>query len=198
MLRISDFLRSGRISCFGFRIYTTMHVEQLPISQLLEDPSNARRHPQRNLDQIKASLRRFGQQKPIVVDATNIVRAGNGTLAAAKALGWTTIAAVRSDLVKTELTAYAIADNRTAELAEWDQQILAETLADIEIGDVGFGADEIANLKGIESEIIKDPAEAELPPEKWMIVVTCENESHQAELLERFAAQGISCKALLG
>jgi len=41
------------------------------------------------LEQIKASLRRFGQQKPIVVDATNVVRAGNGTLAAAKALGWT-------------------------------------------------------------------------------------------------------------
>src|SRR5438309_1239332 len=78
----------------------TMTIETLPISTLSEDPANARRHPQRNLEQIKASLRRFGQQKPIVVDATNTVRAGNGTLAAARALGWTTIQAVRSELPK--------------------------------------------------------------------------------------------------
>src|ERR1700761_7633010 len=139
-----------------------MNIEQLPINTLSPDPANARRHPERNLDQIKASLKRFGQQKPIVVDATNIVRAGNGTLAAAKALGWTTIAAVRSELAKTELTAYAIADNRTAELAEWDAAVLAETLADAEIGDVGFTADEIADLSGVDSEIIKDSAETDL------------------------------------
>src|SRR5271168_918100 len=100
-----------------------MNIEQLPITSLSPDPANARRHPERNLDQIKASLRRFGQQKPIVVDAANVVRAGNGTLAAAIALGWTTIAAVRSDLGKTELTAYAITDNRSAELAAWDIEI---------------------------------------------------------------------------
>ena len=70
-----------------------MNIEQLAIASLSPDPANARRHPERNLEQIKASLRRFGQQKPIVVDAANVVRAGNGTLAAAKSLGWTTIAA---------------------------------------------------------------------------------------------------------
>jgi ParB-like chromosome segregation protein Spo0J len=124
------------------------NVEWVPISSLSQDPSNARKHPDRNLEQIKASLRRFGQQKPIVVDATNTVRAGNGTLAAAIALGWTSIAIVRSDLPKTELTAYAIADNRTAELAEWDAQILSATLADPEIGDVGFSEKELADLLG--------------------------------------------------
>src|SRR5438876_347960 len=102
-----------------------MNLETVQISMLSEDPANARLHPTRNLDQIKASLRRFGQQKPIVVDATNTVRAGNGTLAAARALGWQTIQIVRSELAKTELTAYAIADNRSAELAEWDAEVLA-------------------------------------------------------------------------
>src|SRR6201996_7638855 len=145
-----------------------MNIEQLPINTLSPDPANARRHPERNLDQIKASLKRFGQQKPIVVDATNIVRAGNGTLAAAKALGWTTIAAVRSELAKTELTAYAIADNRTAELAEWDNAVLADTLADIEIGDVGFTAEEIAELSGEVGEAAKEPDASKLPAEKWM------------------------------
>ena len=172
-----------------------MNVETLPISCLSADPANARRHPQRNLDTIVASLRRFGQQKPIVVDATNTVRAGNGTLAAAITLGWTTIQAVRSDLAKTELTAYAIADNRTAELAEWDNDVLARTLDDPELGDVGFDEDEIAKLTANADPY--DP-ELKLGDEKWMVVVTCESESHQAELLERFAGEGLVAKALIG
>src|SRR5438874_8509523 len=100
-----------------------MTIETLPISSLHLDPANARRHPARNLDAIKASLARFGQQKPIVVDAAGICRAGNGTLAAARALGWATIRAVRTPLAGAEAAAYAIADNRTAELAEWDTDL---------------------------------------------------------------------------
>jgi ParB-like chromosome segregation protein Spo0J len=171
-----------------------MEIQTVPISTLTCDPANARRHPDRNLEQIKASLQRFGQQKPIVVDATNTVRAGNGTLAAAKALGWTTIAIVRSDLQKTELTAYAIADNRSAELAEWDNEVLAMTLADAEIGDVGLSEDEISEL----SEERIDPPSLELPGEKWLVVITCKDEAQQAEFLERFAAEGLTCKALIG
>jgi ParB-like chromosome segregation protein Spo0J len=172
-----------------------MKAETVPIDSLSPDPANARRHPQRNLEQIKASLRRFGQQKPIVVDATNTVRAGNGTLAAAKALGWKTIEIVRSDLSKTELTAFSIADNRTAELAEWDAEILAATLTDPEIGDVGFLDDEIAKLAG---KPLDDLPSVELGAEKWLIVVTCNDEADQAELLERFTTDGLRCKALLG
>jgi len=173
----------------------TMNIEQLDISSLSPDPANARRHPERNLEQIKASLRRFGQQKPIVVDANNVVRAGNGTLAAAKSLGWKTLAAVRSELPRTELTAYAITDNRSAELAEWDHEILSRTLSDPEIGEVGFLPAEIDKLIGRPME---DFIGQELPAEKWLIVVTCKDEADQAEMLERFAAEGIKCKALLG
>ncbi len=171
-----------------------MNIQQLAISSLSCDPANARRHPERNLEQIKASLRRFGQQKPIVVDATNIVRAGNGTLAAAIALGWTTIAAVRSTLPTTELTAYAITDNRSAELAEWNTEVLNATLADPEIGEVGFLSAEIDKLIG---RPMPDCIDQPLPPEKWLIIVTCKNEADQAELLERFGDDGIKCKALL-
>ncbi len=172
-----------------------MNIEHLPIPSLSPDPANARKHPDRNLEQIKASLRRFGQQKPIVIDANNVVRAGNGTLAAAKALGWKTIAAVRSDLVKSELTAYAIADNRSAELAEWDAEILSATLTDPAIGDVGFSIDEIDKMLGKPMEELTNE---ELPAEKWLIVVTCKDEADQAEMLERFATDGIKCKAVIG
>jgi ParB-like chromosome segregation protein Spo0J len=173
-----------------------MNIEQIPISSLSPDPANARTHGERNLEQIKSSLRRFGQQKPIVIDANRVVRAGNGTLAAAKSLGWTTIAAVRSDLIGAEMTAYAIADNRTAELAGWDEEVLAGFLDDPAIGNVGFDADEIKKLTGN----FEDPPAGvdDLPAERWMVVVTCKDESDQADLLDRFAAEGLVCKAVVG
>jgi ParB-like chromosome segregation protein Spo0J len=126
-----------------------MTVERVPIESIQFDPANVRKHGEKNLATIKASLSRFGQQKPIVVDAAGVVRAGNGTLAAAKALGWKEIAIVRSSLAGSEATAYAIADNRTAELAEWDDDALAQTLAALQIEDealpdsAGFTAGEL-------------------------------------------------------
>ena len=60
-----------------------MQVQPMPVNELVNDPNNARTHDERNLDAIRASLERFGQQKPIVINADNTVVAGNGTLAAA-------------------------------------------------------------------------------------------------------------------
>lgn len=101
----------------------------VPIDGLHPDPSNARKHGEKNLEAIKASLSAFGQRKPIVVQREGmIVRAGNGTLAAAKALGWTEIAAVVIDDDNATAVQFAIADNRTGELAEWDDEVLASLL----------------------------------------------------------------------
>lgn len=99
-----------------------------PIAGLLEDPANVRVHDERNIEAIKASLARFGQQRPVVFDHDRVVVAGNGTLRAAKALGWTHVAAVKSTLAGIDRAAYAIADNRTAELASWDEEALGRLL----------------------------------------------------------------------
>jgi ParB-like chromosome segregation protein Spo0J len=137
-----------------------MKTETVPIDSIHADPANVRRHPERNLGAIKASLTRFGQVKPIVVDAKGIVRAGNGTLEAARSLGWDKITVVKTDLKGTEATAYAIADNRTAELAEWDDQGLAETLRalqseDFDLAAVGYDAAEVdALVAGLGTELI--------------------------------------------
>lgn len=101
----------------------------IPIASVNPDPANARRHPERNLEAIVASLSRFGQRAPIVVQKQGmIVRAGNGRLEAAKKLGWTHIAAVIVDENSVDATAFAIADNRTSDLAEWDDKTLASLL----------------------------------------------------------------------
>ena len=149
-------------------------IEQLlplarPIDELQPDPANARTHGPKNLDAIKASLTRYGQRKPIVVRAADmIVEAGNGTLEAAKALGWSEIAAVIVDDDPTTATGYAIADNRTAELAEWDDDALSKLLEsvaeEIPLDSLGFDTDDLAELLGADPE---DPAEdpgADEPP----------------------------------
>jgi len=128
-----------------------MKILQVPVVDLSHDPANARKHPERNLDTIVASLRRFGQQKPIVIDRNNIVRAGNGTLEAAKRLGWEKIDCVRTELNGADATAYAIADNRTAELAEWDDEILAATLNGLALEEglleaAGYDEEELAAM----------------------------------------------------
>jgi len=106
-----------------------LKIKTVPIEAISFDQANVRKHGDKNIAAIKASLKRFGQQKPIIVDGNLIVRAGNGTLQAATELGWREINVVESDLGAAELTAFAIADNRTAELAEWDMGALAKQLA---------------------------------------------------------------------
>lgn len=144
------------------------HIESVSCDSLANDPANVRRHGQRNLEAIKASLARFGQQRPILANAEGVVIAGNGTLMAARALGWKDIKVVRTNLTGTEATAYAIADNRTAELAEWDDEALAAQMAAIAIDDealadaCGFDAKELADLMPT-PEVVED--EVPEPPE---------------------------------
>src|SRR5688572_7341997 len=136
-----------------------LKVETVSVAGLELDPRNARRHPERNLASIQASLARFGQQKPIVVDADGVIVAGNGTVAAAKALGWASIDVVRTKLRGAEARAFAIADNRTAELAEWDAEELRKQLDELTAegfdvtGELAFSDDEVAALlKDVEKE----------------------------------------------
>ena len=92
---------------------------------------------------------------------------GNGTLAAAKSLGWKQVSVVRTDLNGADAVAYAIADNRTAELAEWDTDALAETLAALQNDEsidhltTGFTDAEIAALVDATAGMNFEPATIE-------------------------------------
>ena len=127
------------------------------IASLAPDPANSRKHDERNIQTIKGSLARFGQLKPIVLADNGVtVVAGNGTLMAAKELGWKKIAAVRSSLDGSEATAYGIADNRTAELADWDADVLSKLIQSLD-GELttvaGFDDDEVAKLMAVDTEV---------------------------------------------
>ena len=145
---VDDTLSGGK----GGITYIAEQIRPLavPVGSLVFDAANARKHNDRNMDAIKASLARWGQRTPIVVQRNGmIVRAGNGRLAAAKALGWTHIAAVVVDDSSIDAVAFAIADNRTAELAEWDSETLAtllDTLPKDVMPDTGFTDADLSTL----------------------------------------------------
>ena len=122
-----------------------LKITSVPVASLAFDPENVRTHDENNLAAIRSSLESFGQRKPIVVaranDGSLVVIAGNGTLEAAKSLGWKTIdvTEIPSDWDADKARAYAIADNRTAELADWNKVALASALMDLDA--VGWSAD---------------------------------------------------------
>jgi len=142
--------------------------ETVPVDSLVPDPANVRLHGSANLTAIRASLRRFGQQKPIVVTHDGIVVAGNGTLEAAKSEGWTEINVVRTTLEGAERTAFAIADNRTAELAGWDWgsvrlQLGALESDGVDIDNLGWTRREIERMGG--ALVLGEPASADPEPQ---------------------------------
>jgi DNA modification methylase len=140
-----------------------MKIERIALAKLRHDDQNARTHDQANLKAIAGSLEQFGQRKPIVITQDNKVVAGNGTLTAAKVIGWTEIDCVRvpADWSADQIKAYALADNRTAELAQWDEQVMAAQLLDLQ--EAGFDIEAIG-FELIEPEQEPDSeAEDELP-----------------------------------
>jgi DNA modification methylase len=127
-----------------------MNIENLAIVDLIPDPQNARQHDEKNLKAIEGSLKEFGQRKPIVITESGVIVAGNGTVEAAKRLAWTHIEAVKvpNDWTPDKIKAFAIADNRTAELANWNQEVLTSQLLELEgegweLAEFGFEAFEL-------------------------------------------------------
>jgi DNA modification methylase len=114
-----------------------LQIEQISIHALRPQDRNARTHSQRQIRQIGESILRYGFINPILIDDDHHIIAGHGRVEAAKGLNITTVPAVRlSHLNEAEKRAYVIADNRLAEKAGWDPEILAIELQGLI--DIGF------------------------------------------------------------
>lgn len=185
-----------------YRIPPDLQQFAVPIDTLIPDPMNARLHPEKNLNALRKSLTQYGQQKVIVVrKATRVIIAGNGTVEAAKSLGWTEIAARFTEMNETEAIGYGLADNKTAELARWDFEVM-KRLQQIMDGaghnNIGWTQRELNMLRAtgwIPPEESEDQSE-ELGG-KYHIVIDCESEQEQLELLQDLLNRGYTCRALV-
>jgi ParB-like chromosome segregation protein Spo0J len=183
----------------GFiRKITVMEVISRKISELYNDPNNARKHDEKNLKAIKGSLKKFGLQKPIVIDLKDIVIAGNGTLEAARQLGWTEIDCVVTELDNFNATAFAIADNRTSDLSTFDEMILGSTLQALredgfDLGEIGF--DLSALEPPTEENGEGEEAESEPKEKPLTLLISCKDEDEQQMIFLELRDRGFKVKS---
>jgi DNA modification methylase len=146
-------------------------VVQRAITSLKINQRNARTHADKQISQIAASIQQFGFTNPILIDENGLVLAGHGRLAAARQLGWVDVPTLAlRGLTPAQKKAYVLADNRLAEKAGWDLQILGEELKflseieiDFDVSITGFDTVEIDRLiDGLESAT--DPRADQVPP----------------------------------
>jgi DNA modification methylase len=116
-----------------------LSVTSRPIGTLKPYPRNARRHSKRQIRQIASSIEAIGWTNPVLIDNEGGIIAGHGRVAAAELLGYEQVPTIQIlDLTEAQKRAYILADNRLAELAGWDEEVLAIELqylvsADVEV-----------------------------------------------------------------
>ncbi|WP_269514467.1 site-specific DNA-methyltransferase [Brevundimonas subvibrioides] len=153
-------------------------VVMRPPGELKPAQRNARRHSQKQLAQIAASIRQFGFTNPVLTDASGRIVAGHGRVEAAKSLGMAEVPTLAlSHLSDADLRAYALADNRLAEKSGWDDDLLKlelgelELLVDFDLEVTGFSTGEMEVL--LDGGSAKDTA-LDAAPEKKRATATVE------------------------
>jgi DNA modification methylase len=147
-----------------------LEVTTQPLSSLRPYCRNARTHSAKQIAQIAASIRAFGFNNPVLIDKDGVIIAGHGRVAAAKTLGLETVPVIRLEhMSEAQKRAYILADNKLAEKAGWDTEILAIELQnlmefdlDFDVSITGFDMPEIDVLMaGLDAKPSKpDPADA--------------------------------------
>jgi hypothetical protein len=172
-----------------------MKIEMVDIGSLTPDPMNARDHT-KGIPELAASLREFGQQKNLVVWQDTVI-AGNGLMLAAQSLGWTQIAVSRvpDEWTLQQARAYALTDNKTAELSTWDVPMVETLRMDIDAAGIDlemFGFEPLTFVHEMDLD-----SSAQLNDMRFAIIIECESESQQAQLLERFERQKLTARPLM-
>lgn len=154
--------------------------DRRPLDTLVLDDKNARKHNDAGVEIIAASLKQFGQQKPLVITADGRVVAGNGRLMAMRKLGWAEAAVkvINDDDAK----AFAIADNRVAEFSVWNpSQLMAQatSLPAELLASTGFTLKQLQDTYGdwrqdiahiSELPVLVRPTIIRLEPDEWVLV----------------------------
>ena len=149
-----------------------MNIEYTPVKELRPYAANARTHSRKQIRQIAKSIERFGFCNPVLIDDSNQIVAGHGRVEAAKIIGIEDVPTVRlSHLSETDKRAYILADNKLAQKAGWDREIVAIELQalielDVEIELTGFETAEIDILLDEAREAATSPGGPEdtVPP----------------------------------
>ena len=143
-----------------------LRIENRTIGELVPYIRNARTHRDSQIALIAGSIREFGFTNPVLVDGDNGIIAGHGRVMAARKLGLTHVPVIElGHLTETQKRAYVIADNKLAEQAGWDRQLLALEAGElnalgIDLQALGFDSGEVDDLLNAGET---DPRENDIP-----------------------------------
>lgn len=165
-------LKEHDINTDGRTTWPADKVERWPIERLIPSARNARTHSAEQVDQIAASIREWGWTNPVLVTEEGTIIAGHGRVLGAKRLGLTEAPVmVAAGWTKAQIKAYALADNKLALNAGWDEALLALEIGELQdlgfdLGLTGFSPDEIASLVNTGCQGLTDPDDTpEVPAE---------------------------------
>jgi len=174
----------------------TLAIELRPTASLRPYAGNPRA-PGHAVRAVAASIQQFGFRQPIVVDPDGEIVVGHTRWLAAQSLGLAEVPVhVAADLTPELARAYRIADNKTAELADWNPTLLAAELKAMPAVDwqaLGFREAELKKLAAPDTRLT--PL-ANLDPE-FSVIVTCESEDHQRQTYEQIVGLGLKCKCTM-
>lgn len=151
---------------------TRIEVEYAQVQQLKPDANNPRKHSDRQIKALTKSIKAFGFNIPIAVNANNQVIAGHARLEAVKRMGMSEVPVLRLDHLSDEQAkAFLIADNRLSEMSEWNGELLAVHLKelsvlslDFDLEATGFTMGEIdLHIEGLDHKEDQDDSPAMLP-----------------------------------
>lgn len=165
--------------------FKDLQVEYLPPADLIPYSGNAKQHPDAQVEQIAASMHRFGFTAPILIDEEGMILAGHGRLLAARKLKMDQVPCVRKlGLTRAEKQAYVIADNRLTTNTDYDMEILENELRQIidseefeDLNLIGYTDDEL-------DELFKDDTAPPLPADDEMPTVDAEIFSKAGDIFD--------------
>lgn len=155
--------------------------ETWPIDKLIEYARNPRKNDHA-VDRVAAAIREFGFRVPVVAKSDGTVVDGHLRLKAAKKLGLTEVPVVLADdMTDLQIKAFRLSVNKMAELAEWDDELLAIELhelnaADFDMALIGFDANELSSAMNLDSLIEQDAPESsskEIDPDDYKMGCMC-------------------------
>jgi len=143
-----------------------IRIEYMATDRLIPYVNNPRKND-KAVDVVAGSIQEFGFKNPIIVDKDNVIVAGHTRLLAARKLGLEEVPVIRvEDLTEQQIKAFRIADNKTAEFAEWDMELLALELEGLDDIFTGFNEVEIADILGLDNEAQEDDFDVDAEAKK--------------------------------
>lgn len=157
-----------------------LKIEYMNVNDLILYINNPRINDHA-VDVVASSIKEFGFKNPILIDRENVIIAGHTRLKAAKKLGLKEVPVIRvEDLTENQIKAFRIADNKTAEFADWDIELLNIELESIGETFTGFDEVEKEMFKSVE-EIEKRLDEYQAPKEEYFCCPKCKYEASKEE-----------------